>query len=89
MLAALATKFLGATARKALTSGLSAVAGSLVGPEILGAFQSGVADALTPQAHQAGVVVGTALGLGVNFILGHAITWITPNKPLPPPAGGN
>lgn len=55
---------------------LPAVAGAFVGPEVLGSFQSGVGEGLTPAAYSLGVALGGVVAGGINY----AVTWLAPKN---------
>lgn len=70
-LVALAAKYLGARALKAVAGGITT---SVVG----GALTNGFTEGLTPFVHDFGMQLGTALGL---FIVGHIAVYLPKNKP--------
>lgn len=80
MLTSIAAALLGSTARKAVMAGLTGVGSAIVGPEIIHVVQGGIAEGVTPAAHQLGVVIGGALGGAVIFLINHLPTWFVPNK---------
>lgn len=81
MLSAFFVKYFGGRAAKAVMAGATGLISALIGPEVLHAIQGGVAEGLTPSAHEVGVWVGSALGAGVIFLLNHIPTYWKANKP--------
>jgi len=59
-------------ASKAIASSVGGVVlGALGGPEIIGAFQTGVGSQLIEPAGMAGQVIGAAIGGGIQYILAY------------------
>lgn len=80
----LLTSIIGVVARgsasKAIASAIPGlIAGSFIGPQVLDAFQSGVAEGgAVPAAHALGMALGGVMLAAVNY----AVTWLAPaNKP--------
>ena len=71
MLIALASKYLGARALKAVVGGIATTA-------VAGAFTEGFSTGLTPFAHDLGAQIATAIGV---FVMGHVSVYLTKNKP--------
>jgi len=61
----------GRAAKAIASSAGGVILGALGGPEIIGAFQSGIGSQLIEPAGMAGQVVGAALGGGIQYVLAY------------------